>query len=326
MQRRDFIRAAAALGGSSVLPAPAFSQAYPIGPVTVVLPLQVGSASDAAVRIAVTALATRMRANFVVENMASAAGIVGMDRVARAAPDGMTIGAFNNSIVTILPHLQPAHMKYDTRAEFVPIAGIANIPTFFAVSSKSTIKNIQDLIAQAKQRPDKIVYSSGGVGSPQHMATEMFKAYTGTRLFHVPYRGATQAALALATGEVELMSMALSLAQPYLPDKRVRLIGYCGLERMPEFPDIPTLVEQGVPNYEYSSWVGLFAQKNVPESVLSVLRPQADAVVNDRDLQAQLVKSGLIAWPHTAAQLQKIVKDDYAKWGKIVKEAHIEQT
>jgi tripartite-type tricarboxylate transporter receptor subunit TctC len=326
MHRRDFIRAIAAVGGSAALPAPAFSQTYPTGPVTVVLPLQVGSASDAAVRAATAALSTRMHASFVVENMAAAAGLVGLDRVARAAPDGLTLGGFNNSIVTILPHLQPDHMKFDTRVEFVPIAGFANIPTFFAVSSKSTIRNIQDLIAQARQRPDKIVYSSGGVGSPQHMATEMFKAYTGTKLFHVPYRGATQAALALATGEVEVMSMALSLAQPFLPDGKVRLIGYCGRERLPEFADIPTLIEQGVPDYEYSSWVGLFAQKNVPADVVSKLRPQLDAVANDPQVQAQLVKSGLIAWPRTAAQLSKIVQDDYERWGKIVKEAHIEQT
>lgn len=326
MLRRDFIRAAMAAGGSAVLPMPAFSQTYPAGPVTVVLPLQVGSASDAAVRVATTALSTRMHASFVVENLASAAGVVGMERVSRAAPDGQTLGAFNNSIVTILPHLQPDHVKFDTRTEFVPIAGIANIPTFFAVSSKSSIKNIQDLIAQARQRPDKIVYSSGGVGSPQHLATEMFKAYTGAKLFHVPYRGATQAALALATGEVEMMSMALSLAQPYLPDGRVRLIGYCGLERLPQFPGIPTLDEQGVPGYEYSSWVGLFVQKNVPASIVAALRPPADAVVNDPEVQAQLVRSGLIAWPRTAEQLAKIVKDDYAKWEKIVREAHIEQT
>lgn len=325
MLRRDFIRAGVAACGSAMLTKPAFSGNYPSGAVTVILPLQVGSASDVATRLATAGLATRMGVGFIVENMASAAGVLGLERLTHARPDGQTLGALNNSIVTILPHLQPKHVKVDTRTEFLPIAGIANIPTFFAVTKNSPIHTIQDLVDLARKEPNHITYSSGGVGSPQHLATEMFKSYTDVKLLHVPYRGASQAALALASGEVDVMSMALSLAQPYLKDGRVRLIGYCGMERYPLFPTIPTLNEQGVPNFEYSSWIALFAQKDVPASAVALLRNEAEIVVNDPTLQTQLVQSGMIAWPRNHDQLSQIIKSDYTKWGKIIKDAGIQQ-
>lgn len=324
MLRRDFIRTGIAACGSAVLSGPAWGQGYPSGPVTVVLPLQAGSASDVAVRQAAVILGQRMGTTFVIENLASAAGVVGLDRLVRAKPDGQTLAALNNSILTILPHLQPQHVKIDTRTEFLPIAGIANIPTFFAVPGKSSIKTIKDLVDQARKKPGHLSYSSGAVGSPQHLATEMFCSITGVKLLHVPYRGASQASLAVAAGEVDVMSMALSLAKPFLADGRVRLIGYCGLERHSQYPDIPTLDEQGVPGYEYSSWVSLFAQKDVPADIVATLRKEAGAVVSDPALQAQLVSSGLDPWPRTPEQLTKIIKDDYAKWKKIIKDANIQ--
>ena len=323
MLRRDFIRNGLAVCGSAMLTGPVWAAGYPSGPITVVLPLQAGSASDVAVRRATAVLGQRMDTSFVIENLAAAAGVVGLDRLMRAKSDGQTIAALNNSIVTILPHLQPEHVKMDTRTEFLPIAGIANIPTFFAVQGPSSIKTIKDLVDQARKNPGKLSYSSGAVGSPQHLATEMFCSITGVKLLHVPYRGASQAALAVAAREVDVMSMALSLAKPFLADGRVRLIGYSGLERHPQFPDIPTLDEQGVPGYEYSSWVSLFAPKGVPADIVATLRKEAMAVVNDPALQAQLVSAGLDPWPRSPEQLAAIVKNDYAKWKKIIHDANI---
>jgi tripartite-type tricarboxylate transporter receptor subunit TctC len=161
------------------------------------------------------------------------------------------------------------------------------------------------------------------VGSPQHLATEMYKSYTKTKLLHVPYRGASQAALAVAAGEVELMSMALPLAQPYLPDGKVRLIGYCGTERHPQFRDIPTLQEQGVAKYEYSSWVGLFALKDTASEVVALLRKEADTIVNDRSFQVQLIRGGLEPWARTATELSKIIDDDFQKWQEVIQSAQI---
>ena len=325
MQRRELLRCggAAALGllGASA----AQAQAYPAGAITLVLPLQAGSASDVAVRHMAERLRVRMPNNsFVVENIAAAAGLVGLERLSRAKPDGRTVAALNNSIVTILPHLQGRQMKSDPRRDMVPVTGIANIPTFFAVPGNSPIKSIADLIKAAKA--GRVTYASGGIGSPQHLATEMFSAYAGVKLEHVPYRGASQATLAVASGEVQLMSMALSLAQPFLADERVRLIGYCGSERHAQFRDLPTLQEAGVKGYDYSSWIALFLPREAPEDALAELRRQAQAVAQDREFQVQLIRSGLEPWARDEKQLAQVVEQDHARWQKIIRDAQIPTT
>lgn len=317
MQRRSLL-AAAALG--ALAGRPAHAQALE-GPITVVLPLQVGSASDVAVRFMAERLAQRVGTGMVVENIAAAAGLVGLERLARARPDGRTVAALNNSIVTILPHLQAAKMKGEPRRDYLPIAGIANIPTFFAVPAASPIRDVQDLVRRAKAA--RVTYASGGIGSPQHLATEMFKAYTGAPLEHVPYRGASQATVAVASGEVDVMSMALSLALPFLEDKRVRLIGFCGSERHAQFRELPTLREQGVRDYDYSSWVALFLHKDAPAPVLQVLRRGAQAVAADRDFQVQLIRSGLEPWARSPEQLGRVIDEDFQRWKTIIAQANI---
>jgi tripartite-type tricarboxylate transporter receptor subunit TctC len=324
MNRRHII--ALAGGAAATLALPSWAQNYPKSSVTVLLPLQAGSASDVAVRHMSERLAQKFGVGFVVENIAAAAGVVGLDKAAKAKADGQTIAALNNSIMTILPHLQPQNVKVDTRKDFVPVAGIANIPTFIAVPTSSPVKNIKDLLARARSEGGKMNYSSGGVGSPQHLATELLMSMTGIKLTHIPYRGASQAALAVAANEVEVMSMALPLAQPFLPNNKVRLIAYSGKERHPQFRDIPTVHEQGVKTYEYSSWIGLFLQKDTPVDILSTLRKEAEIITNMRSFHSQLIRSGLDPWPQNAAQLGKIVEDDYARWQRVIKEAKIQAT
>ncbi|WP_425257281.1 Bug family tripartite tricarboxylate transporter substrate binding protein [Rubrivivax sp. RP6-9] len=321
MRRRSLVGAGAAgvLGALAGLPARA--QKYPDGPVTVILPLQAGSASDVALRHMTERLGQRLGGAFVVENVAAAAGLVGLERLARARPDGRTVAALNNSILTILPHLQASKMKGEPRRDYLPIAGVANIPTFFAVPAASPVRTVQDLVQRARR--GRVTYSSGGVGSPQHLATEMFNAYTGVKLDHVPYRGASQAALAVASGEVDVMSMALSLAQPFLQDQRVRLIGFCGGERHGLFRDVPTLQEQGVKNYDYSSWLGLFLHKDAPAEVLQALRSTAQAVAGDREFQVQLIRSGLDPWVRSPEQLALVVDQDFQRWKQIIQDAGI---
>ena len=320
MHRRTWLSALALSGISPHV----WSQRYPSGPSTVVLPLQAGSASDVAVRHMAERLSQKLGQGFAVDNVAAAAGLVGLDRLSRARVDGSVVAALNNSIMTILPHLQARNLKIDPLKEFVPLAGIANIPTFFAVPASSPILTIADLIKRARDPQQRITYASGGVGSPQHLASEMFKAFAGVELTHVPFRGASQATLAVASGEVDMMSMALSLAQPFLQDSKVRLIGYCGPQRHAQFRDIPTLQEQGVKGYDYSSWIGLFFHKDVPADIVSTLAREAQAIGEDREFQVQLIRSGLEPWPKSAAELGRIVQVDHARWKQIIEQARIQ--
>jgi tripartite-type tricarboxylate transporter receptor subunit TctC len=320
MQRRSILKGLMASGFGGA----AWAQKAPQGPSSIVLPLQAGSASDVAVRYMAERMTQRTGRGFAVENVAAAAGLVGLDRIVKSRTDGSVIAALNNSIMTILPHLQARNMKVDPLKDFVPLAGIANIPTFFAVPAASPIQNIADLIKRARNPANRVTYASGGVGSPQHLASEMFKAFAGVDLTHIPFRGASQATLAVASGEVDLMSMALSLAQPFLQDGKVRLIGYCGPQRHAQFRDIPTLQEQGVKGYDYSTWIGLFFHKDVPAEVGVVLAREAQAIGEDREFQVQLIRSGLEPWAKSAQELGRIVREDFVRWKSIIEQAKIQ--
>lgn len=303
--------------------AQAIESAYPEKPVQVVLPLQVGSASDIAVRVFAERLTQALKQSFVVENVPGAAGLIGADRLVKARPDGYTLAALNNSILTILPNIQREKVKFNSFEDFIPIHGIANIPTLLGVHESLPVKSVRDLIAIAKARPGDLNYSTGGPGSPQHLATEMFMSMAGIKMTQVPYKGATQAAAGLASGQVQVMFIAHSLALPYLPSGKVRPIAFAGGKRSAAFPDLPTVSEAGVAGYDYSSWIALFAPKGTPPGVLTRLRTESAKVLAQPDLRERLAKSGLELWATPPGEMPAVVRDDFARWERVVREAGI---
>jgi tripartite-type tricarboxylate transporter receptor subunit TctC len=303
---------------------PALAQdAYPDKPVQVVLPLQVGSASDIAVRLFAERLGEGLKQSFVVENVTGAAGLIGADRLAKARPDGYTLAALNNSILTILPNIQRERVKFNPFEDFAPIHGIANIPTLLGVHEGVAARNVQELIRALKDRPNEFNYATGGPGSPQHLAGEMFMSMAGVKMTQVPYKGATAAAAGLASGQTQVMFIAHSLALPYLPSGKVRPIAFAGGKRSAAFPNLPTVAEAGVPGYDYSSWIALFAPKGTPAAVLSRLRAESARVLAAPALKERLEKSGLELWPVPAEELVNVVREDHARWAKVVREANI---
>lgn len=303
--------------------ATAFAQEYPEKPVQVVLPLQVGSASDIAVRVFAERMGEALKQPFVVENVTGAAGLIGADRLAKARPDGYTLAALNNSILTILPNIQRERVKFNPFEDFVPIHGIATIPTLLGVHEAVPARTVKELIALAKARPGELNYATGGPGSPQHLAGEMFMATAGIRMTQVPYKGATAAAAGLAGGQTQVMFIAHSLALPYLPNGRVRPIAFAGGKRSAAFPDLPTVAEAGVPGYDYSSWIALFAPKGTPPAVLARLRGEASKVLRIPAVKERLEKSGLELWAVPAGELPAVIREDHARWEKVVREANI---
>lgn len=316
--------AAAAIGLAYAVAQSALAQeAYPARPVQVILPLQAGSASDVAVRVLAERLSEDMKQSFVVENVPGAAGLLGAERLAKSKPDGYTLAALNNSILTILPNIRRSQVKFDPLADFVPIRGIAVIPTFLGVSKDMPVSNVRELIEYAKSRPGELNYSSGGSGSPQHLATEMFQVMAGVKLTHVPYKGATQATADLAAGQVQVMLIAHSLALPFLPSGRVKLIAFAGKERSTALPDIPTVAEAGVPGYSYESWIALFAPKGTPEEVVRKLRDASEKVLAQPGLKERLARSGLAIWDQPAPRLTEVVREDLARWKQVVASGNI---
>lgn len=319
LTRRAFTTAAAA-----AIVAPSYAQGtWPTRPVNVIMPLQAGSASDVALRLMLDRVTERSGHRFVIENVTGAAGIIGAGRAAGAAPDGYTLAALNNSILTILPNVQKRKLAFDPFTSFVPIAGIATIPTFLGVHKDVPVTSVPELLAfLAKQKGD-VTYASGGGGSPQHLATEMFLAMTGSRMTQVPYRGATAAATDLAGGHVQVMFIAHSLALPFLPSGAIRLIGFAGSERHEAFPDLPTVAEQGVSGFDYSSWIGLYALAGTPDPIVARLRDYAAAAVAEPSLRDKLSNAGLALWAKTPAQLEQAMQEDDVRWKAVVRTADI---
>ena len=285
------------------------------------LPLQVGSASDVAVRVFAERLGEALKQPLVVENVTGAAGLIGAERLAKSRPDGYTLAALNNSILTILPNIQRERVKFNPFEDFVPIHGIATIPTLLGVHESVPARTVAELVSLGKSKPGELNYATGGPGSPQHLAGEMFMAMSGIRMTQVPYKGATAAAAGLAAGQVQVMFIAHSLALPFLPSGKVRPVAFAGAKRSGAFPDLPTVAEAGVPGYDYSSWIALFAPKGTSTAVLNKLRTEAARVLPG--LKERLEKSGLELWAVPAAELPKIIKDDHARWERVVREANI---
>jgi tripartite-type tricarboxylate transporter receptor subunit TctC len=312
---------AAALLGAACVSAANAQERFPTKAVQVVLPLQAGSASDIAVRIIAERMGEILGQGMVVENVTGAGGLIGANRVATARADGYTIAALNNSIVTILPHMNRSQVKFDSFGDFVPLRGLASIPTYLGVARDLPVDNLKQLIELARRQPGQLNYSTGGKGSPQHLATEMFQVMANVQLTHVPYKGATAAAADLAAGRVQVMFIAHSLALPFLPEKRIKLIAFAGKERSRALPEIPTLHESGVPNYEYASWIALFALKGTPPQVIKRLRAAAAQALATPGIAERMSKGGLELWDTPAERLPAVMREEYARWERVVKVA-----
>ncbi|MBL8383303.1 MAG: tripartite tricarboxylate transporter substrate binding protein [Burkholderiales bacterium] len=319
----DIPRLLLALGALLTGAGAAAQGSYPDKPVQVVLPLQAGSASDVAIRVVAERLAESLKQSVTVENVTGAAGLIGTDRLLKSRPDGYTLAALNNSILTILPNIQKDKVRFDPFSDFVPIGGIASIPTLLGVHRDLPVKNVQELVALAKAQPGRLNYSSGGAGSPQHLATEMFMAMAGVRLTHVPYKGAQQAATDLAAGQVQVMFIAHSLALPHLPSGRVRPIAFAGGTRSPAFPELPTVAEAGVPGYDYASWIALFAPKGTPEDIVARLRAELQRVMTRPEVLQKLAGGGLESWAVPHDRLSAAIREDFARWQQVVRTANI---
>jgi tripartite-type tricarboxylate transporter receptor subunit TctC len=302
----------------------AAQDAYPSRPIMGILPLQAGSASDVAVRFVTEKLGPALGQNVTIENVTGAAGLVGAERAAKATPDGYTLAALNNSILTIMPNILKKKLVFDPLADFLPIGGIATIPTFLAVHKDVPVKTYAEFKAYLAANEGKVNYASGGPGSPQHLATEMFMAMSGLKMTQVAYRGASAAANDLAGGHVQAMFIALSLALPFLQgDPTVRLLAFCGPERHPDHPDVPTLNEQGVKGYDYSSWIALFALKGTPELIVARLRRDLATVLADPEIGLRMRRVGLGPWFKGPDDVAKAIREDDARWKDVVKTANI---
>ncbi len=318
MNRRDAVLALAAMAAA---PRIALAQEYPAKPILMVMPLQAGSAVDIMMRIVAQKMGDNMGRQIVVENQPGAAGLIGTERVKRAAPDGYTIGALNDSILTMIPNIRQA--PYDPVKDFMPVGIAAGITWVLVVNNDLPVKNVAEFIALAKKQPGKIDYSSGGSGSPQHVAMEAFKEATGTYLVHIPYRGATQAAVDVISNQVQAHFSAVSIVLPYIKSGRMRALAVPSPKRSPLLPDVPTMAEAGIPGFEWFTWASIVLPLGTPKPIADRLNAELVKAVNAPDVREKLVSQGLDPIGSPPEQVTQWTQAGLKRMGQIVKRAGI---
>jgi tripartite-type tricarboxylate transporter receptor subunit TctC len=319
--RRLALAAAGAAALAMALPAQA-QQGYPNKPIRMIVPLAAGSAVDVAARLLAQKMSANMGQSITVENITGAAGVIGAQQVARAAPDGYTIGGFNDSILTMVPHLV-ASMPFNTVNDFVHITQVATIEFSIAVPTNSPHRTAADLVRYAKANPGKVTYASGGNGSPQHLGGALFSAHTGIEMRHVPYRGASQAAQDVASGQVDVTVQGIATVAALAKGGKLRLVGVMMPNRHPEYPDTPTLAEQGINGFDYSTWFGITAPAGTPREIIDRLNREAVRALQDPDLQQRYAGLGLRPNGTTPEQTTALVRSQLVRYEKAVKDNNI---
>jgi tripartite-type tricarboxylate transporter receptor subunit TctC len=294
---------------------------YPSKPILMIVPLQAGTAVDVVARVVAAKMSERMGQPIVVENQPGAAGQIGTERIVRAAPDGYTIGFVNDSILTMLPNLNPK-LPYDPLRDLAPVSRVAGNSFGVVVTPTFPAKSVTELVTMAKAKPGELHYASGGNGSPQHMMMEMFKSAAGVDIVHVPYKGAGQALTDVMGGQVPLMGQGIGVIASQAKAGKVRAIAVTGSKRSPLLPDVPTVAES-LPGFEFTTWFAVVAPASTPRAILDRLNAEVVAAAKSPDIHAKLAEQGYDVDPSTPERLTESIRDGLAKMGKVIREAGI---
>jgi len=317
--RRHFLHLTAA---AALLAAPLGAQAetYPTHPARIIVGFPAGGPQDITARLIAQWLSDRLGQQFLVESRAGAGGTIGAEYVVNSPPDGYTLllcGPPNTIGVTLYDKL-----KWNFVTDTAPVAAISKVPLVAEVYPGLPVKSIPELIAYAKANPNKINYASAGVGTPQHVSTELFKMMTGVQMQHVPYRGSAPALTDLLGGQVQLMIETTPASLEHLRAGRFRGLAVTTLTRAEALPDLPT-VSDFVPGYEAISWYGIAAPKNTPADIVNKLNKEINAGLADPKLKARLAELGGTVLPGSPADFAKFIAAETEKWGKVVRAANM---
>jgi tripartite-type tricarboxylate transporter receptor subunit TctC len=260
-----------------------------------------------------------MGQQIVILNLPGASGLVGAEQVARAEPDGYTLGGFNDSIMTMVPHLQ-SRMRWDILSDFEPVSLVATVEWGLVAGNQTDYRSAADLIAAAKAAPGRIDYSSGGPGSPQHLAMAMFAAAAGISLTHVPYKGATQAATDVAAGQIPVGFQGLGTVAALVRGGQLRLIGVATPTRLSQFPDVPTVSESGLPGFAFNSWFAILAPAGTPKEIIARLNGEVRKALADADVRRKLQDLGFALRGSSSEELGLMTREQLARYARVIKE------
>jgi len=307
-----------------VLAGPAHGQearGYPNRPIRFVVPYPPGGGTDIVARILADPLAAVLGQPIIIDNRGGAAGSLGTDIVAKAAPDGYTI-LFTLSSLTINPKLYD-NLPFDVEKDFVPISLAALIPQILVANPSVPADNVRELIALAKSEPGKLNYASVGTGSPGHIAGELFKLKTGVDMVHVPYKGGGPAVTDTLSGQVQLLFVSLPAALQHVRAGRLKALAVTSDQRSQAAPDVPTIAESGVPDCVVNSWYGALAPARTPPAIVAKLQAALAQVLARPEVEAKLFQQGAEAASSTSAELQRRIHAELKQWEYVIREAKI---
>jgi len=299
----------------------ALAQPYPSKPIRLILPFPPGSPSDMVGRTIGQKLASQLGQNVVPDNRPGAGGTLGLSIAAKAPADGYHI-LVTSPTIAISPLLY-ANLPFDSLRDFVPVARIATVENVMVVHPSVPAKTLKEFIALARSSPGKLNYGSGGAGTTNHLANELLQSLQKIRMTHVPYKGATVAAGALMSGEVDEVILGVAPAMPFIKAGRVRPIVVLSEKRVALLPDVPTGEEAGVPGFRISIWYGLFAPTGTPRDAVTRLQAEIAKALQDPELVRRMTNAGMDPWPGTAEDLERHLKSEIERFSRLVKSAGI---
>jgi tripartite-type tricarboxylate transporter receptor subunit TctC len=322
LQRRDWLKALAALGLPSTTGLALAQAGYPSKPITMVCGFAAGSATDVVARVVGQKLGDRLGQPVVVQNVTGAASTIAAENVIRSAPDGHTLFTVSSAI-TVAPAVY-SNLKFDVEKDLVAIANIGALPVVLMVTDSLPVRTYAEFVDYAKKNPGKLNYGSSGTGGSTHMAAALLAQMLGVTMQHVPYRGNGPAGQALMSGEIQVLLDTTVLAAQSTKTGRVRALAVTGNERSSSLPDTPTFREAGLAGYDASVMFGIMGPRALPRPIVERVNREVNEVLKDPGVQTQLVKTGgLILAPGTPEDFGKLIGDDIAKWKKVAREMGI---
>src|SRR3954464_4325642 len=291
---------------------------YPERPIRFLVPQAPGSATDNVARLLSPDLAKRLGQSVVVDNRPGGALTVGIDAVAKAAPDGYTIGLGPVGALAITRHMVEK-LPYDIERDLQPVALVQIGYMLLAVSPTLPVHTVKELIELAKKNPGKLFNASSSNGSPGHVSGELFKYMTGTQIVHVPYKGGAAAIADLISGNVHLMFESSNSMSPHVKAGRVRALAVSGAKRSAAFPDVPTIAESGVPGYEVTAWSGVIAPAGLPRPILDRLNAATNAALESPEAKERIAQLGSEGGGGTPEQFAELIRSDSAKWAEVIR-------
>ena len=295
----------------------AAAQGYPAQPIRLIAPFPPGGSVDIMARLIADPLAIQLGGKIIIDNRSGASGNIGMEAAARATPDGHTIVLNTLPLVTNKSLFEK--LSWDPIRDFAPLGMVATAPHVLVVPSKLPAKTVQELVKLARASPGKLNYASAGVGTTFHFCAEMFKDATGTFILHVPYRGGGPALLDTVAGQVDMSFPTLSAVLPHVKAGTLRALGVTSATRSQQLPEVPSLRESGVRNFEFTQWLALLAPIGTPEPVLARLNAALNAALKSRELQEKFAQQGFDAFPTTRAEAGQFLAAEVERYAGLIK-------